>query len=220
MESKKKQICLPILICVGYLVFLYFVLLATYSSGWLIPLADVNASNIFQKLLVDIADSFLIVAIILAYVQVTEKSLAGLRFSKKHLPIVGLLLAVYIIFFFLHGKYSLNGIYTALFYLVTVAFCEEFVFRGFLFTAIERAYGFWSGAIVSGILWGIPHAFIPAIARDQNLWIGVLSSLGGGILAGAVFAFILKKSNNILIPILCHALLDYLPFGLNVSGST
>lgn len=207
----KRKAYLPVIIVVCYLVFIYFALSTEYRNGWLIPKADVDASNILIKLSVDLVNSLLFVAAIITCVHMTKKSVACLGFSRNHCLIVWVLFAVYIIFFFIHGNYSLNGVYIALFYLVMVAFCEELIFRGFLFSAIEREYGFWPGAIVSGTLWGAAHAFIPEITGTQNIWIGIFSSLGGGIITGALYAIVLKKTKNILIPVFIHALFACLP---------
>jgi membrane protease YdiL (CAAX protease family) len=62
------------------------------------------------------------------------------------------------------------------------------------------------------MMWGAMHAFIPIIINNYYV-IGSLnaicSQLGGGILAGGLFILIYKKSKSLIIPIMIHAILDF-----------
>lgn len=72
---------------------------------------------------------------------------------------------------------------------IVAPIAEEFAFRVFIFNAVRRYGGFWIGAIVSGICFGLAHtdlyAFIPLIfggmilcgvyARTKNAWMSMIT---------------------------------------------
>lgn len=94
-----------------------------------------------------------------------------------------------------------------------VAFSEEFIFRGYLFTKIDQEYGFRIGIIISGLLFGAMHGLLPTIIANgslSDLFTNISSNLlGQGIVGGGLFALAYKKSGTLFVPILIHAILDY-----------
>lgn len=72
---------------------------------------------------------------------------------------------------------------------VVAPIAEEFAFRVFIFNAVRRYGGFWIGAIVSGVFFGLAHtdlyAFVPLIfggmilcavyARTRNAWMSMIT---------------------------------------------
>lgn len=59
---------------------------------------------------------------------------------------------------------------------------EEFFFRGVFFTSLRARYGFWPGAIASGLLFGLAH-FEPAPAADALLLMTTMIFTGIGLAA-------------------------------------
>lgn len=77
-------------------------------------------------------------------------------------------------------------------------FGEELVFRGVLQPWIG-VNGFWVGLVVSNILFGLAHLITPLYA---------LLAMGIGIYLGLIGR--ITDEENVLIPIITHALYDYL----------
>jgi uncharacterized protein len=74
----------------------------------------------------------------------------------------------------------------AIFAIVVGPVWEEFVFRIFLFNAMQKWWGFWPGAIASSILFGLAHAqppFVPAMFLALSLPLAV-----GGIILCTIYA--------------------------------
>lgn len=82
----------------------------------------------------------------------------------------------------------------ALFACVLAPFMEETIFRIFLFNATRRYWGFWVGAIVSGLCFGTAHGD-PIAALPLAL---------GGI----VLAFVYYRTNNALASMITHGLFN------------
>ena len=72
---------------------------------------------------------------------------------------------------------------------VAAPLAEEMVFRVFLFNALRRYFGFWIGALASGLLFGAAHldlyAVVPLMlggvllcaiyARTRNVWMSMVT---------------------------------------------
>lgn len=82
----------------------------------------------------------------------------------------------------------------ALFACVLAPLMEETIFRVFLFNATRRYWGFWAGAIVSGICFGLAHGD-PIAALPLAL---------GGI----VLAFVYYRTQNAFASMLTHGLFN------------
>jgi membrane protease YdiL (CAAX protease family) len=82
----------------------------------------------------------------------------------------------------------------ALLAVVVAPVAEEFAFRVFIFNAVRARGGFWVGAVVSGIVFGIahtdPYAFVPLV-------------LGGMILCG-----VYMRSQNAYMSMITHGLFN------------
>jgi len=76
---------------------------------------------------------------------------------------------------------------------------EECVFRLLLFNAMRKWWGFWPGAIVSSLIFGVAHAqapFVPAMLASIALPLAA-----GGIILCAVYA----RTNNAYASMFTHA---------------
>ena len=82
----------------------------------------------------------------------------------------------------------------ALFACVLAPLMEETIFRVFLFNATRRYWGFWAGAIISGICFGLAHGD-PIAALPLAL---------GGI----VLAFVYYRTQNAFASMLTHGLFN------------
>lgn len=81
---------------------------------------------------------------------------------------------------------------------------EETVFRGFIFPAIAKRWGFWAGAIVSSILFGFAH-----LQANVSVYTFVL---------GILLCFMYARLRSIIPGIGLHMLNNYLAFVALTSG--
>jgi membrane protease YdiL (CAAX protease family) len=78
-------------------------------------------------------------------------------------------------------------------------FVEEMLFRVFLFNLALRYSGFWTAAIVSGVLFGLMHL----VTGSADLTSSALLALGGVILAWVYY-----RSRNAYASMISHALFN------------
>lgn len=116
-----------------------------------------------------------------------------------------------VLIFIIYHDFSLGGFYRFFFYLIPVAFGEEFIFRGYLYNELKDNNRLFA-IILSGALFGITHAILPGILANKSILeiaVAMLSELMGGIVFGYYFIYLQEKSNSLLVPIFIHAILDY-----------
>jgi membrane protease YdiL (CAAX protease family) len=87
----------------------------------------------------------------------------------------------------------------ALLAVVIAPVTEEFIFRGLLFRAIRDRRGFWPGAIVSALLFGLVH-YLP-----DNPWRSVVALQAVMVFTGLGLAFVYEKRRNIVANMAGHA---------------
>ncbi len=207
-----KKIVNPMIFIVMYMVYFFCITKYLYNNNLLIKLNSITPSNVSIKLLDDFLTSLFIVIIIISVTLIRKQSLSHIGITKNNSMLVFALLSIYFGIFFIKGDFSLIGIYKCFYYLIVVAFSEELIFRGYLFTSLDRELPIYLSVIISGMMWGAMHAFIPIIINNYSV-IGSLnaicSELGSGILAGGLFILIYKKSKSLIIPIMIHAILDF-----------
>ncbi len=75
-------------------------------------------------------------------------------------------------------------------------FYEEFIFRGFLLTALTALISFWPAAIISSILWAAEHTQYPWALRLAIAAVGVL------------WCWIIKRTRSFLAAYEAHMLVD------------
>ncbi|WP_199617306.1 CPBP family intramembrane glutamic endopeptidase [Paenibacillus alkalitolerans] len=75
---------------------------------------------------------------------------------------------------------------------------EEIIFRGMIFSFLDRRIGFWLAAIISSLLFAVSH-------YDYAAWLGYFG-------LGLVWCRIYKATGNLLIPIGSHMLFNSLVF--------
>jgi hypothetical protein len=77
---------------------------------------------------------------------------------------------------------------------VLAPFMEETIFRVFLFNAVRRYWGFWPGALISGLCFGIAHGD-PLAALPLAL-------------GGVILAFVYYRTNNAFASMVTHGLFN------------
>jgi membrane protease YdiL (CAAX protease family) len=184
-----------------------------YNNDLLIGLKSITASNISIKLLDDFLSSLFIVIIIISITLIKKQSLSRIGITKNNSILVFILLAIYLGIFFIKGDFSLIGTYKCFFYLIIVSLSEELIFRGYLFTELDRELPTYLAVIISGMMWGAMHTFIPIIINNYSVMksvTAIISELGIGIAFGGIFILTYKKSKSLIIPIMIHAILDFI----------
>ncbi len=208
MCVKYKNVFIPIMVVIVYLVFFWMAGEFLFSNGLLISLSKVNSNNVLLKLIEDISISIILPIIIIF---INRKNLEKLYINRNNIVLFSILLLIYIVFFILHKDYSIGGLYKAFFYLIIVATSEEIINRGYFYLRLKDINKYFA-IVVSGSLFGIMHAILPGILNEQSVAVTLLSMtnyIGGGILGAYMFISLLELSKTILVPILIHALLDY-----------
>jgi hypothetical protein len=83
---------------------------------------------------------------------------------------------------------------------------EEVFFRGVLFAGVRRYWGFWAGALISAVLFAVPHGLDP-IAFPSTAF------------AGVVYASLYERYRSIWPAIAAHALNNTAAAALAIVGS-
>ncbi len=209
-----KKIIYPIALIGIYMVYFFFLVKYLYNNDLLIGVNSITKANIGIQLLGDFLANLLIVIIIMSIMLRRKQSLNIAGTTRNGKIVACILFAIYIGIFFIKGDFSLAGIYKPFFFLIVVGFSEEFIFRGYLFTELDKELPTYLAIIISGMMWGAMHAAIPIAVNSYSgiqSFSAIISELGGFAVVGSIFALLYKKSNSLIVPILVHALYDYLP---------
>lgn len=100
------------------------------------------------------------------------------------------------------------GLAAAAVYAILVApFGEELFFRGVLFRAVRDRKGFWPGAAVSSLCFGLIH-YVPGPATGTILLMTVMVFTGLGL------AFVYERRGALWAPIVAHATFNVIGFTL------
>lgn len=90
---------------------------------------------------------------------------------------------------------------------------EELFYRGVLFRAIRDRYGFWVGASLSALLFGLVH-FVPAPWQDTVLLQAAM------VFTGFAFAWIYERKRTIVASIGAHVVFNVIGITLILSGAS
>lgn len=209
-----KKIVFPIALIGIYMMYFFFLEKYFYNNDLLVSVNSVTTSNIVIQLLGDFLANLLIVIIIILILLRKKQPLNITGTTRNGKIAACILFAIYMGIFFIKGDFTLSGIYKPFFFLITVGFAEEFIFRGYLFTELDRELPTYLAMIISGVMWGAMHATLPIIINNYSniqSFSAIISTFGGYTAVGAIFALLYKRSNSLIIPILVHALIDYIP---------
>lgn len=219
MEINKKglsnHVFMPIIISLFYTIYFYVVVKFIIEFNMLIRLNNITLSNLGTKFISDFLVT-LLVPLILAVIY--RKKLLKFKLQFKHTYLQYILITIMILLFLLNGDFTIRGLYKFFFYLVMVGFAEEFLFRGYVYNEL-LIHNKLLAVIVSGFFWGILHAILPGLLAGEALGqigIRMLSHIGGAIVSGYYFIYLLEKSKSLFIPVFVHAILDYSVGGIGV----
>lgn len=108
---------------------------------------------------------------------------------------------------------SLGGMAVAVVLAVVVApLMEELFYRGVLFRSIRDRHGFWAGALLSAVLFGLVH-YVPSPWQDAVLLQSVM------VFTGFAFAWIYERKRTILASIGAHMVFNVIGIWLILSGA-
>lgn len=88
---------------------------------------------------------------------------------------------------------------------------EEFVFRGLLFRSLADGYGFWVGAILSPVPFGLTHV---AVGASVDLWALRITLM----VVGIALAWIHWRRRNLLANIAAHAAFNVIGVVIILAG--
>lgn len=211
----RKYFIIPLVLGSIQFALLYISIYLAFKNNMLISQNNVTWNNIAVKFLNDYFSMLLLPSILIIANRRNLKDF-GLCYESKKESFV--LLVIMLLLFILHNDFTITGFYKFFFYLVVVAFGEEFIFRGFLYNRL-KCNSKTVAIVLSGILWGISHAIMPYILNNSTigqLLLSMSNEIVGGILMGWYFIFIQEKSKTLWIPILIHAILDYTVCGIGI----
>lgn len=204
----RKSFITAIVVGIFQFVWFYSVVYYTFNHDILISQNIVTWDNITIKFIEDYCVMLLFPTIIII---LNKNHLSDFKLCWDSKKEIFFLVIVVIILFLLHNNFTVTGVYKIYFYVVVVAFGEEFIYRGFLYNKLKDNSKLLA-IILSGILWGITHAILPSIIHNVGigeLLLSMCDQIGGGIIMGWCFIYIQEKSKTLWIPILIHAILDY-----------
>ncbi|BCN30411.1 CPBP family intramembrane glutamic endopeptidase [Anaeromicropila herbilytica] len=206
--KKNNYLIIPILTGVFDFIWFYFIIYFAHKNNLLFSINEVTWNTITTKFLIDFLAMLFIPSIIII---ACKKQLSDFQLCMNSKYEIMALLGVMTILFILHNEFGILGLYRFFFYLVVIAFGEEFIYRGFIYNKI-KSNSKYLAIIISGTLWGIMHSILPSIVSNANLpqfILSICSEIGGGILIGWYYIYLLEKSKSLWIPTLVHAIIDY-----------
>jgi membrane protease YdiL (CAAX protease family) len=90
-----------------------------------------------------------------------------------------------------------TAVMSVLLAVVIAPVAEETFFRGILFRSIRDRHGFWPGALISGVVFGLVH-FVPSPWQDAVLLQSIM------VFTGIALAWIYERRGTILADIAAH----------------
>ncbi|MCT4618348.1 MAG: CPBP family intramembrane metalloprotease [Marinisporobacter sp.] len=197
-----------IIITLIYTIYFYVVIKFIIENNMRISINNITIDNIGTKL---IGDFCLMLLIPLILIVINRKRLIEFKLQFLYSCLQYILIAIMVLLFFIHGDFTIRGYYKFFFFLVVVAFGEEFIFRGYVYNKLLIHNKIFA-ILISGFFWGILHAILPGLLVGDSIWqigIRMLNEIGAGIVFGYYFIYLLEKSKSLFIPIFVHAILDY-----------
>ncbi len=209
----KKEIKISIIVLIGFLSFL-----------WLEkPLKEYLSLNLFEEEIAKQISSITIRTIlIITAIGVIKKlrliDFTGLNSWQRFRNIQAVIIAFGFIIMGMTGNWTT---YTntkiellVLFALSTcvVGIVEEFVFRGTIFPLFIKSFKIknrpiLTSAVLSSLMFGIVH-FINLFSQPENI-IGITSQVFFATAIGVFFCGLMVRTENILIPCIVHALVNF-----------
>jgi len=207
--AKLKRIASPLLFGFGMMIYIFLI---NY-----IPIAhtgiDVNAINesILIRFLIDIIGIGLPVAVIFLIAKKQNIPLVELGFTKKRLSLAFILLGIFVaVFIFDRNFTGLNFFTTFVSRLIFLSIGGAIIWRGYIFTQLNKKMGFILAAAIASLFFAIPFFFGVSI-EARAIYFDLLAFIALFLL-GIIFAFILKKSESIWITGFAQAIFLHMHF--------
>lgn len=136
--------------------------------------------------------------------------------GRRNLIIVGLLLLFPIVLALAMGRFNLVILSTVVWQFVFSGFGEEFVWRGYVQSRLNQAFGrpyhwfgiqFGPGLLIASLLFGLTHAFNtfdPVAGHYELAWGWALWTA----FAGLFFGILREKTGSLVAPGIAHGLPD------------
>ena len=205
----------PIIFSILYTIYFYLMTkFLTEQNKW-ISINSITTGNVATRF---IGDFLVMLLIPLILIIIFRKRLSDFKLTLLNTYLQYILIAVYMVLFILHGDFTVNGFYKFFFYLVIIAFGEEFIYRGYVYNTVKR-YNRVMAIFISGFFFGIMHAMLPGILAGfsiTQIGISMLGEIGFGIIGGYYFIYLLERSKSLFIPIFVHAILNYSIGGIGI----
>lgn len=214
-SNKNVDIIRPIIFSLVYTIYFYVATKLIVENNMHISIHNITVGNIYRKLMEDFVVMLLIPCILMI---IYRGRLIELKLHFTHTYLQYALIVIMALLFILHNDFTIQGFYKPFFYLVIVAFGEELVFRGYVYNKLSK-YNRLLAIIVSGFFFGILHAILPGIVAGDSLEriiFSMINEIGGGIIMGYYFIYLLEKSKSLYIPIFVHAILNYSRGGIGI----
>jgi len=209
----KKEIKIAIIILIGFLSFLWIEK----------PLREYLSLHLFEEKIAKQISKITIrtILIIASFVMIKKLRLidfTGLNSWKTHRNIHAPVIAFVFIIFGIAANWSTYksaSIELLFLYAISVSVVgifEEFLFRGAIFPLFIKSFDptnkpILISAVLSSLMFGIVH-FINLFSQPENI-IGITSQVFFATSIGVFFCGLMVRTENILIPIIVHALVNF-----------
>lgn len=223
MEDK-KALSLPVRIIIIFLICTADILTAAYfiytwkQNGTVISVrnASDNIPGIFRQSLIVSMAAILVILIFFIILRKNFVSEMYLKISEKKQKITvfiltAILLAV-TVFCLITKADKITILYNLLYYTVFIALEEELLVRGVCVYLLKDESNY-IRYLVPNILFAAMHLFSYANwGKITSVYVFsfITSQMLGLVLTGCIFQYLKEKSGTIWIPVLVHAILDYM----------
>lgn len=190
----------------GYVLLITCVLFIEHRYNIGVSVYNINSNNLLEKL---INDLLLIVFPSALFISIFRKAYPVEKLNR----ISWILIAVYVLFFFVIRDITIRGLYIPIYFL-GIGLSEELIFRKYLYSSLNSLMSSLRAGMISGGIWGLMHVIVPLLNGNyyiQDITIYFREGIRG-IILGFFFIFIWKKTKSIWNAILVHALMDYIQF--------
>lgn len=223
-DKDKKTLALPVRIVIIFLICTADILTAAYfiytwkQNGTVISVrnASDNIPGIFCQ---SLAVSMVTILVILIFFIILRKKFVSemyLKISEKKQKITVLILTVILlavtVFCLIIKADKITVLYNLLYYTVFIALEEELLVRGVCVYLLKDENNY-IRYFVPNILFAAMHLFSYANWGKITLvyvFSFITSQMLGLVLTGCIFQYLKEKSGTIWIPVLVHAILDYM----------
>ena len=200
--------------CVGWVVWYYRRL---YAAGALLGASQAGGSpGAFagQAILSCLPEiGWLVLCVVLFRAKVWERLYRGLGKGRSGQLTAGLgaLYMLCLVVQCVRSSDRVGVVARWLYYLLAVAFFEEFLFRALFPSLMEGAAPEWFVRVFPNVLFALSHSVVPLAAGRPlgDVALGAFAGLAGYLLAGMGWDWLRRRTGSLWPGVLIHALLDF-----------